>query len=129
MTARMPANLGTAGRKLWRSVLEDFDLSGAELVLLEAAARQADDVATLEAGLRDGFTVQGSRGQPRLAAAVTEVRQGRLALARLLAELRLPADGEEVGRNPTKARAADARWNAQRRRLQAVEERHGAEGA
>ncbi len=121
---RTPAKLAPEGRKLWTAVTADFDLTATELVLLEAAARQADDVATLEAGLRDGFTVAGSKGQPRLSAAVTEVRQGRLALARLIAELRLPAEGEDVGVNPTKARAASTRWNAQRRRLEAVHDRH-----
>jgi hypothetical protein len=71
--------------------------------------------------LADGFVVKGSQGQPRLSAAVTEVRQGRLALARLLAELRLPDVDEVVGVNPVRQRAARARWNARRdRRLAAV---------
>lgn len=125
---RLPAKLDAAGRRLWKSLLEEYNFSPNELVILEAAARQADDVATLEAGLRDGFVVKGSKGQPRLSAAVTEVRQGRLALARLVAELRLPADGAEVGKNPTKARAASTRWAARDRRLAAVAERH-ADGA
>ena len=123
LTARMPAKLGPSGRRLWRLVLEEFSLSGAELVLLEAACRQADDVATLEVGLRGGFVVAGSKGQPRLSGAVTEVRQGRLALARLVAELRLPAEGEQVGKNPVKQRAAQTRWSARDRRLTAVADR------
>lgn len=117
---RTPANLGPEGRRLWTSVLAEFDASAAELVLLAAAARQADDIATLEAGLRDGFVVAGSKGQLRLSGAVTEVRQGRLALARLIAELRLPTEGEDVGKHSTKARAAATRWNARDRRLAAV---------
>jgi hypothetical protein len=128
MTARMPARLGPAGRALWRAVIADFELSSAELVLLAAAARQADDVATLEAGLRDGFVVEGSRGQPRISGAVSEVRQGRLALARLIAELRLPSEGAEVGKHPVKQRAANARWAARDRRLAAVADRHAAGG-
>lgn len=123
MTTRTPAKLGAPGRRLWSSLLEEFDFTAAELILLETAARQADDVATLEAGLRDGFAVEGSRGQMRLSAAVTEVRQGRLALARLIAELRLPAEGEAVGKNPVKQRAAQTRWNARDRRLAAVADR------
>lgn len=119
----MPAKLGSAGRGLWRAVLDEFDLSSAELVLLEAACRQADDVATLEAGLADGFVVAGSKGQPRLSAAVTEARQGRLALARLVAELRLPAEGTDVGVSPVKSRAARARWTARDRRLAAAADR------
>lgn len=112
---RCPPGLGPAGKKLWKALTADFAFQAGELVVLEAAARQADDIATLETGLRDGFTVAGSKGQPRLSAAVTEVRQGRLALARLLAELRLPSEGEHAGKNPVKARAADTRWTGPRR--------------
>lgn len=125
MTTRMPAKLGASGRRLWSRMMEEYDFTAVELILLETAARQADDVATLEAGLRDGFAVEGSRGQLRLSAAVTEVRQGRLALARLIAELRLPSEGENVGKHPVKQRAAQTRWTARDRRLAAVADRVG----
>jgi len=87
--------------------------------VLEAACRQADDVARLRSPPREGELVTpGSKGQPRLAQAVTEVRQGRLAFARLLDGLRLPADVDDAGQNGKSVRAqraANARWDRVRR--------------
>lgn len=110
-----PTGLGAAGRRLWRQVIVEFEGPPHELALLALACHQADDVAALEAVLvADGLVVEGSQGQPRLNGAVTEVRQGRLALAKLLDQLALPVDEEEmVGRSPTSrkaSKAARARW-------------------
>ena len=80
-------------------------------------AAKADDVAGLEELIaRDGMVVAGSQGLPRLNAAVAEVRQGRLALGKLLGLLALP---DEVDRPLTAAsrtakRAAEVRWNRKR---------------
>ena len=122
----LPKGLTAAGRALWRAVVGDYDLDAAELVILTAACRQADDVALLEATIADnGATVTGSQGQPRLNAALTEVRQGRIALAKLLAELRLPSDEDEgAGRSPAAVRAraaAQVRWAGHNRRRAADE--------
>ena len=68
----------------------------------------------------DGLTVRGAAGQWRLNAAVTELRQGRLALARLLEQVcldrvRAPeADGDDLdalleGRTPDWLRPVDER--------------------
>lgn len=109
-----PSGLRPAGRRLWRQVVADFDGSPHELALLALACRQADDVAALEDLIAsDGLVVEGSAGQPRLNAAVTEVRQGRLALAKLLDQLALPADDDRAGRSPASRKAqkaARARW-------------------
>lgn len=122
MTAapKAPAKLGDAGGALWRALTSAYEFEPPELVVLAAACRQADDIAALEQCiLDDGLVVTGSAGQPRLSAAVTEARQGRLALARLLGDLAIPtADGESVERPMTAAskraqKAADARWRAQ----------------
>ncbi|MEZ5116174.1 MAG: hypothetical protein R2737_07890 [Candidatus Nanopelagicales bacterium] len=114
-----PKGLGDAGRSLWRSITTEvhdagFELDGRECATLAAACRQADDIAALEAVIdRDGLVVLGAAGQPRLSAAVTEVRQGRLALAKMLGELALP-DEDGVTRTQSQARAAraaNARWD------------------
>lgn len=86
---------------------------------MEAAARQADDVAHLEALVAtDGMMVAGSVGQRRLHPAVTEARNGRIALAKLLATLRLPEDTGQLRSeaSTTAQRAAEVRWQAERRR-------------
>lgn len=116
----MPEGLGPAGTALWQSLTAAYTFEAREAALLVAAARQCDDVAALEALITaDGPTVTGSRGQQRLSGAFTEVRQGRLALARLLGELALPADDVEVGVGPASAKASHAartRWGRVARR-------------
>lgn len=116
-THKAPPNLGAAGKALWKSIAGEYELSGVELAVLASACRQADDVALLEKLLRaDGLIVSGSQGQPRLNAAITELRQGRLATAKLLAELRLPAE-DQPALSPASLRsqrASNQRWDAVR---------------
>ncbi len=97
---------------MWRSVVkglpEGFEFDERELAILGLAGRQADDVAALEGIMkRDSRMVAGSKGQPRLHPAVVEVRQGRLAISRMLGELELP-DAEEQPRSATSRRAGRA---------------------
>lgn len=122
-TPRPPERLGEAGSALWCSLTTVYEFGPHELALLAVACRQADDVAALEALLaRDGLVVPGSTGQPRLNAAVTEVRQGRLALSKLLDQLALPADDDDAApvlRSPASRKAqkaARARWDREARR-------------
>src|SRR4051794_5157990 len=70
----VPAGLGAAGAALWRRLLANYEFSAEhELVLVELACRQADDLAALEQAVCDaGVMVVGSQGQPRLNAAVIE---------------------------------------------------------
>ena len=107
---RAPRNLDTAGRRLWQSVVADYELDARELATLAAACKQADQNAQLEALLEaQGLVTEGSNGQPRLSAVVTEVRQGRLALGRLLDGLTLPDVGNpRLSRN--QSRKATKRW-------------------
>ena len=80
--------------------------------------RSSTTLAALEAAIAEaGVTVRGSAGQPRLNAAVTEVRQGRLALAKILGQLALPAETEPderpmTARQRQAQKAANARWTA-----------------
>ena len=89
-----------------------------EQVVLELAARQADDLAALERMLAEqGLVVAGSKGQPKLSGAPAELRAQRAALAKLVSQLAIPMDGELVGRTPAQrkaARAAAARWERRR---------------
>ena len=79
---------------MWASVTDVYDLNEHETVLLVEAVRTVDLLAALDAAVRaDGALVdspQGLRAHP----AAVEARQQRIALARLLAALRLPAGGE-----------------------------------
>jgi hypothetical protein len=117
---RPSASLGAAGKALHVSICKAFDLeAGAELKLLELACCQADDIALLERAIKaDGVTVTGSTGQSRLNPALAEVRQGRLALAKILGTLALP-DEDDVPRTASSRRAqmaANTRWARVERR-------------
>lgn len=94
---RTPPGLRAPGRRLWASVVDDYELDEHEMAMLVEAVRTVDLLDLLDARVRaDGPIVaspQGDRAHP----AVVEARQQRIALARLLAALRLPS-GEEGDR-------------------------------
>lgn len=84
-------------------MVEPYELDEHERALLVEAVRTVDLLADLDAAVRrDGALVdspQGTKAHP----AAPEARQQRIALARLLASLRLPAGdvGDEApGRRP-----------------------------
>ena len=117
--AKPPKGLDSEGRALWRSILRDvpdhLELDARELTVLGAACHQADQNAALATAIqRDGLTVTGAAGQRRLNACVTELRQGRTALARLLEAVDLgTAQGfSEAPASRRAKKAADARWRA-----------------
>ena len=111
-----PTGLTSAGKALWRAIVGDLaegmELDARELAILGAAARQADSVSALERVLkRDGLTVRGASGQRRLNAVVPEIRQGRIAVARLLGELDLAGESAPQTAASQRARkAANTRW-------------------
>jgi hypothetical protein len=112
-------SFGTRGSKFKLKILGTkqtggFDLSSSELELLDEVARLLDEIDELRAAIqRNGISVAGSTGQARVHPALGEVRQHRLALGRLLAQLRLPDDENESVPSLTQVRgrkAAKARW-------------------
>lgn len=86
-----PEGTRDGGRRLWSSVLAEFELDEHELALLREAVRTVDLLDDLAAAVgRDGPLVESPQGVKAHPAAV-EARQQRIALARLLAALRLPS--------------------------------------
>ena len=93
---RAPAGTGPAGRRLWTAILSEYDLEEHELLLLRESVRTVDLLDSLEATVKaEGTVIDSPQGRKAHPAAV-EARQQRIALARLLTALRLPA-GEEGG--------------------------------
>lgn len=88
---RPPKDLGLAGRKLWTSVLSDYELAGHEMLLLVRAARCADACDQLQAVVDDeGIMQEFSPGRSRVHPAAVELRHLNLTLARLIVSLRVP---------------------------------------
>lgn len=95
-----PKGTSPAGKRLWLSVLGDYELEEHELALLVEAVRTVDLLEKLDAAVRaDGPLVESPQGMKAHPAAV-EARQQRIALARLLAALRVPL-GEEGDQQPS----------------------------
>ena len=90
-----PPGTGVNGGKLWRDVLDAYELEEHELALLREAVRTVDQLDDLHSiASREGLVVSGPHGwKPH--PAVVEARQLRIVLARVLAALRLPAGDED----------------------------------
>lgn len=97
-TPRAPAGVRAPGRRLWTSVVGAYELDEHEIALLVEAVRTVDLLDLLEVEVRKGAVVESPQGRKANPAAV-EARQQRIALARLLAALRLPS-GEGAGVRP-----------------------------
>lgn len=97
MTQKPPAGLRASGRELWRAVLKDFELTQHETVMLREACRTADALDDLHALVETEGTMSTSTQGARVHPALIELRQQRIALARLFAALHIPV-GEETDR-------------------------------
>ncbi len=101
-----PTGLRRSGKALWRAVLTDYSLDEHERTVLREASRTADSIDALQSVLdAEGHMGESSQG-PRVHPALVELRQQRIALARLIAALRIPA-GEEDGRTQVRGMLRD----------------------
>lgn len=126
---RRPAGLAPRGRSFWDRTVEDNEPSDTELELLAEVCRSLDLADALRAVVADqGVTALGSTGQIVVHPAVTELRQLRLSIGRLVAQLAIPDDEDETVDSPATVRArgaAKARWE----RKAAVDKRRRANRA
>lgn len=101
---RAPVGLGIEGRRLWKSVLQDFDLEPWQLAILRTACESADRVAEArEAVKRDGACVAGRFG-PKVHPMLAVERDSRTALLRALRELSLDSSQAEAYARPAPIR-------------------------
>lgn len=109
-----PADLASRGRKFWREITGQFELTKAELEILREVCRTLDDLDRLAACvLADGAMTTGSAGQPVVNPAMAEARGSRALLHRLVAALNLPDDQGDAVPSPQTIRAqraAASRW-------------------
>lgn len=101
-----PAGLASSGRRLWRSVMADYELDCHEELLLLEACRCADRLDALAGELTGSVLTTNGRGEVQAHPAVVEARAQSLTLARLLASLRLPTD--DVAGRPQRRGASRA---------------------
>lgn len=91
-----PPGLRAGGKRLWSSVADAYELEEHEARLLLEACRTTDLLDQLAAAVtRDGPLCVDGKGEPKAHPAAVEARQQRIALARLIAALRLPAGDED----------------------------------
>ena len=108
--------LGEPGSALFASISEDIALDERELALLTLAGDQLDDLARLREKIREeGIEGKGYKGQKKTSTHATEARHGRLAIARMLGMLTIPAEDEDFEKPMTEAsrraqHASRARW-------------------
>lgn len=93
----MPKGLGYQGQKLWKSVMDEYDLDRepAKLRILFDACKMADAIDRLDKeAAKSPLIVRGSYQQPVLHPAVAGAQTARSLLAQLLARLNF-AEPEE----------------------------------
>ena len=102
---RSPAGLGDDGKRLWRSVVQEFELEREphKAKVLAEACRVADAMAELdEAADEAPLTVKGSMGQQVISPFIAEARAQCALLAQLLARLGLPDTDEALAERAEK---------------------------
>ena len=92
-----PKGARTAGRRLWRAILADYELDEHELTLLRQAVRVADLCDDLQAVVDNEGPVLRTGETVRAHPALVELRQQRIVLARLVVALRVPLGDETDG--------------------------------
>lgn len=116
---RPPADLGTAGKALWRAILADaagqgVELDAKELVFLRQAGKIADAIAIMETSLAGAdLVVSGSTKQPVANPLIPELRMHRQLLAQTVARISTDvADEASSASTPNRFRAAaESRWS------------------
>lgn len=108
------------GFELWTGITALYDLRVDELSVLEQAAFEAEMITDLRLALiSEPRLLRGSQGQMVIHPIISELRQHRTVLVRLLSQLKLPdLDGDgpasleaEAGVRSSQARAAaNVRW-------------------
>jgi hypothetical protein len=117
MTAAVqtPAGLGKSGRRLWSAIVADVEpgwaLDARDRQWLARACRIEDAIAALEVALdRDGEMSLGSKGQPVLHPAVSELRQLALAQARLLGKVEMEDPAARIVQQRARTASRTDEW-------------------
>ena len=99
-----PAHLRAAGCDLWRSTLNDWDLEGADLVVLATACECLDRLEQIRAALdKDGIVLEDPSGRKRSHPLLAAEAQAHGVLLRAWNQLNLTdEEPPRVGRPSTR---------------------------
>lgn len=118
MADRAPSGLSKRAGALWRAVLEDYELSSAELELLRCALVALDRADQAAATVKaEGVTVLDRYGSPKAHPACDIEARNRALFARFVAQLGVKMPAEEPVSSRRARHAAQARWGRERRRV------------
>jgi hypothetical protein len=93
--AKFPDGLLTAGKSLWKSVTDEYELDVHESLLLLQSCRCVDRLDQMAEVLASApLTLTNFKGDEVAHPLIAESRQQSLTLSRLLASLRLPSGDE-----------------------------------
>ena len=111
---QVPRKLSEKAQRLWRSTVVQYELTVAELLVLESACREYTLIERLEKelGELESLTVEGYKGQPVVSGLVGELRQHRAEFIRQMKALDLP---DEAGASSSQDRSVKARAAAAER--------------
>jgi P27 family predicted phage terminase small subunit len=117
--APAPAHLDKAGKALWKEIHQELPdgwvLDHREIAILRLACEQADDLSSIRDTMKaQGNVVEGSRGQQVMNPLLTEARQARTSISRLLGQLALP----DADAQPMTMRQAQGREAAKKKKVQ-----------
>ena len=106
MAARAPKHLSEAARKIWNSVVKDYELEPRHLELLRLALEALDAAEKARQTIAsEGQIVDGGRYGKKAHPCIAIERDSRIAHARLMRELGLDLENPAASRPPSRWRA------------------------
>ena len=88
-----PKDLGKAGREAWKAINEDYELSGADLLVVKQICAMADQIESLKPLLAMGpFIRDPNTGIPRANPAMVQFRLMTDSMGKKLASIRVIGD-------------------------------------
>jgi len=112
MSTKPPSSLSAAGKAVWSSIADKYELRPDELETLLGAARAADMIEALRKAwdaAGNPMLTKGSMGQDVIHPMIGELRTQESQKASLLARLKLPDDGDQPAVNQNRD-AAQTSW-------------------
>lgn len=98
---KAPAGLSRRSSTLWRAVVDEFELSPAEMELLRSALVALDRAdAAAKVIDAEGVTVRDRYGSPKMHPAVDVESRSRTLYGRFVAQLGVRATAESVSQRP-----------------------------